>query len=147
MFYCGNILETIFPDPHLANSLAIGVQGMQLVVTLASSLFMDRAGRKPLLILGMNAKLNHHRHLLILDPSLNPKRETLGLMPLIPHGTICRLVTFPSRHKPCAVSLPAPHPCSGASSLPSLLLTLRCSPVPLLPLPFPPSFKMSKGVY
>ncbi len=51
MFYCGNILETIFPDPHLANSLAIGVQGMQLVVTIASSLFMDRAGRKPLLIL------------------------------------------------------------------------------------------------
>jgi MFS family permease len=83
MFYCGNILETIFPDPHLANSLAIGVQGMQLVVTLASSLFMDRAGRKPLLILGLNPKLNHHRTLLILglNPKLNHHRPWFILGP------------------------------------------------------------------
>lgn len=51
MFYCGTILQTIFPDPQTANRLAIGVQALQLAVTLASALFMDRAGRKPLLIL------------------------------------------------------------------------------------------------
>jgi SP family sugar porter-like MFS transporter len=50
MFYCGNILESIFGDPRTANALAIGVQGMQLIVTIASAFFMDRAGRKPLLI-------------------------------------------------------------------------------------------------
>ena len=53
MFYCGTILQTIFPDPQTANRLAIGVQALQLAVTLASALFMDRAGRKPLLILGL----------------------------------------------------------------------------------------------
>ena len=53
MFYCGTILQTIFPDPETANRLAIGVQALQLAVTLASAMFMDRAGRKPLLILGL----------------------------------------------------------------------------------------------
>ena len=118
MFYCGNILETIFPDPHLANSLAIGVQGMQLVVTIASSLFMDRAGRKPLLILGLNPKLNHHRPLRILGPSLNPRPQFLALKPRGPVLAPChvsrllsRLLSRLSRHKPSGVSLASPHSC------------------------------------
>ena len=51
MFYCGIILESIFPEPRKANEYAIGIQVMQMVVTLVATFLTDRAGRKPLLCL------------------------------------------------------------------------------------------------
>ena len=51
MFYCGIILESIFPEPRRANEYAIGIQVMQMAVTLVATFLTDRAGRKPLLCL------------------------------------------------------------------------------------------------
>eukprot|EP00040_Diaphanoeca_grandis_P025241 m.139599 g.139599 ORF g.139599 m.139599 type:complete len:552 (-) comp30069_c0_seq1:300-1955(-) len=50
MFYSGTILQTVASSPEMANTYAIGMQCMQVVVTFASAFFMDRAGRKPILI-------------------------------------------------------------------------------------------------
>lgn len=50
MFYSGLILQTVTSTSEEANNYAIGMQSMQVVVTLASAFFMDRAGRKPILM-------------------------------------------------------------------------------------------------
>ena len=31
MFYCGTILENVFPDPNIANKFAVGIQVMQVL--------------------------------------------------------------------------------------------------------------------
>ena len=51
MFYCGTILQAVTDgDVDKANTLAVGVQAVQLVTTGLSAFMMDRAGRKPILL-------------------------------------------------------------------------------------------------
>jgi len=54
MFYSGGILEDVYPDSTTtANTWALGIQIMQVCITTISAPFMDRAGRRFLLILAM----------------------------------------------------------------------------------------------
>jgi len=54
MFYAGGILEDVYPDSTTtANTWALGIQLMQMCVTAISAPFMDKAGRRFLLILAM----------------------------------------------------------------------------------------------
>eukprot|EP01059_Diplonema_ambulator_P034591 TRINITY_DN783_c3_g1_i1.p1 TRINITY_DN783_c3_g1~~TRINITY_DN783_c3_g1_i1.p1 ORF type:complete len:501 (+),score=192.04 TRINITY_DN783_c3_g1_i1:44-1546(+) len=50
MFYANMILGKVWSDPDTVNNYAVGAQGLQLVVTIATSPFMDKAGRRPLLV-------------------------------------------------------------------------------------------------
>jgi hypothetical protein len=49
MFYCGTILQSVF-TPSVANTYAVGIQGMQVVLTIVSAPLMDKAGRIPILL-------------------------------------------------------------------------------------------------
>ena len=49
MFYCGTILQSVF-NPDLANKVAVGIQVMQLGITIVSAPLMDKAGRVPILL-------------------------------------------------------------------------------------------------
>ena len=49
MFYCGTILQSAFP-PATANKVAVGIQVMQVVITVVSAPIMDKAGRVPILL-------------------------------------------------------------------------------------------------
>ena len=49
MLYCGSIFQTK-ADVDTANLMGTGVQAVQVVVTVLSAFFMDRAGRVPILL-------------------------------------------------------------------------------------------------
>ena len=49
MFYCGRVLQSVFP-PATANEVAVGIQVMQLIITVVSAPFMDKFGRVPILL-------------------------------------------------------------------------------------------------
>ena len=49
MFYCGRVLRSVFP-PATANEVAVGIQVMQLIITIVSAPFMDKFGRVPILL-------------------------------------------------------------------------------------------------
>jgi len=54
MFYSGGILEDVYPSSTTtANHWALGIQVMQVCITIIIAPFMDRAGRRFLLILSM----------------------------------------------------------------------------------------------
>jgi len=50
MFYAGTIFQAVTPVVKTANNYATGLQAMQVVITITSAFFMDRLGRKPILI-------------------------------------------------------------------------------------------------
>ncbi|KAJ9469282.1 Facilitated trehalose transporter Tret1 [Diplonema papillatum] len=51
MFYASTILGIVWTDPVTANRYSVGAQALQLVMTGVTAPFMDRAGRRPLLLL------------------------------------------------------------------------------------------------
>ena len=53
MFYCGSILQSVYPDPATANTLAVGIQVMQVIITAISAPLMDKAGRIPILLFAL----------------------------------------------------------------------------------------------
>jgi SP family facilitated glucose transporter-like MFS transporter 8 len=53
MFYCGSILQSVYPDPTTANMFAVGIQVMQVIITAISAPLMDKAGRKPILLFAL----------------------------------------------------------------------------------------------
>ena len=50
MFFCGSILQSVFSDSAEANEYSIGIQALQVLVTLVAARFMDSVGRRPLLL-------------------------------------------------------------------------------------------------
>ena len=50
MFYAGTIFQAVTPVVKTANAYASGIQAMQVVLTITSALFMDKLGRKPILL-------------------------------------------------------------------------------------------------
>jgi SP family sugar porter-like MFS transporter len=53
MFYCGTILQSVYPDPDTANKFAVGIQVMQVIITAVSAPLMDKAGRIPILLFAL----------------------------------------------------------------------------------------------
>lgn len=53
MFYCGTILQSVYPDPDIANKFAVGIQVMQVIITAISAPLMDKAGRIPILLFAL----------------------------------------------------------------------------------------------
>jgi SP family sugar porter-like MFS transporter len=53
MFYCGSILQSVYPDPTTANLFAVGIQIMQVIITAISAPLMDKAGRIPILLFAL----------------------------------------------------------------------------------------------
>ena len=53
MFYCGSILQSVYPDPQTANMFAVGIQVMQVIITAISAPLMDKAGRIPILLFAL----------------------------------------------------------------------------------------------